>query len=63
VGAYNLGYFLGGAAGAAIGTAVVQVGVDIPLFAGRAVPGFSTAELLLAIGPLVGAIVLVTRRS
>jgi MFS family permease len=62
VGAYNLGFFLGGAAGAAIGTAFVQIGLELPLFAGRAVPGFSSAELLLAIGPLMAAAFLVARR-
>ena len=58
VGAYNLGFFLGGAAGAAIATAVLQIGLELPIFAGRAVAGYSSAELLLAIGPLVGAAVL-----
>jgi MFS family permease len=62
VGAYNLGFFLGGAAGAAIGTAFVQIGLELPLFAGRAVPGFSSAELLLAMGPLIAAAFLVARR-
>jgi MFS family permease len=62
VGTYNLGFFLGGTAGAAIGTAFIQIGLELPVFAGRAVPGFSTAELMLAIGPLVGAALIVARR-
>ncbi len=61
VGAYNLAFFMGGAIGGAIATALVQVGVEAPFFAGRPVPGFSTAEALLAIGPLVAVAVLSVR--
>jgi DHA2 family metal-tetracycline-proton antiporter-like MFS transporter len=55
VGIYNLAFFLGGAAGAAISSALVQVGIDLPGLGG-ALPGFSTAHVLLAIGPLAGAV-------
>ncbi len=54
VGIYNLVFFLGGAVGAAISSAIVQVGVDLPGL-GSALPGFSTAQVLLAIGPLAAA--------
>jgi len=62
VGAYNLAFFMGGAMGGAVATALVQVGLEIELFAGRPVPGFSTAEILLAIGPLI-AVALLSLRS
>src|SRR5690606_6448737 len=54
VGIYNLAFFLGGAAGAAISSALVQVGIDLPGLGG-ALPGFSTAHLPLADGPLTAA--------
>jgi MFS family permease len=52
LGLYNLGFFLGGSSGAAIATALVQSGAELPWFANRAVPGYSTTELLLALAPL-----------
>lgn len=55
VGIYNLTFFLGGAVGAAISSAIVQAGFDLPGLGG-ALPGFSTAHVLLAIGPLVAAV-------
>jgi MFS transporter, DHA2 family, metal-tetracycline-proton antiporter len=55
VGIYNLTFFLGGAAGAAVSSAIVQVGIDLPGLGGE-LPGFSTAHLLLAIGPLAAAV-------
>jgi MFS family permease len=58
LGLYNLGFFVSGSSGAAIATALVQAGVELPWFAGRAVPGFSTTELLLAVAPIVGVVVL-----
>jgi MFS family permease len=58
LGLYNLGFFVSGASGAAIATALVQAGVELPWFAGRAVPGFSTTELLLAVAPLIGIVLL-----
>ncbi|CAN5609241.1 MFS transporter [soil metagenome] len=61
VGAYNLFFFLGGALGAAISTALLQARVDLAFLAGRSVPGFSTAELLLALAPAVAAALLLTR--
>lgn len=54
VGVYNLCFFLGGAVGAAISSALVQVGAELPFLSGP-VPGFATAELLLASGPLAAA--------
>ena len=57
LGLYNLGFFLGGSAGAAIATALVQAEVELPLFAGRVIPGYSTTELLLALAP-IGAMVI-----
>ena len=55
VGIYNLTFFLGGAVGAAISSAIVQVGIDLPGLDG-ALPGFGTALVLLAIGPLLAAV-------
>jgi len=55
VGIYNLCFFLGGALGAAISSAIVQVGFELPGLGG-ALPGFGTALLLLAIGPLLAAL-------
>ena len=61
VGAYNLAFFMGGAIGGALATAIVQVAFELAPLAGRAVPGFSTAEVLLAIGPMVAVVVLSLR--
>jgi MFS family permease len=58
LGLYNLGFFLGGSSGAAIATALVQSGAELPWFAGRVVPGYSTTELLLAIAPLAAILIL-----
>ncbi len=58
LGLYNLGFFVSGSSGAAVATALVQSGVELPWFAGRAVPGFSTTELLLAVAPLIGVVAL-----
>lgn len=52
LGIYNLAFFLGSATGAAISTAIVQAGWELPHFAGQPVPGFSTALLVLAVLPL-----------
>jgi MFS transporter, DHA2 family, metal-tetracycline-proton antiporter len=52
LGVYNLAFFLGSSTGAAISTAIVQAGWELPVFANRPVPGFSTALLALAILPL-----------
>jgi MFS family permease len=62
IGLYNLMFFIGGAAGAALATAIVQSGVELPFFAGRVVPGFSTTEVLLAVAPAAAVAILVTRR-
>jgi DHA2 family metal-tetracycline-proton antiporter-like MFS transporter len=57
VGTYNLVFFLGGAAGAATATALVQAAAELPIVAGRLVPGYSTVELLFVVLPLVAAAV------
>jgi predicted MFS family arabinose efflux permease len=56
VGIYNLCFFLGGAVGAAISSAIVQAGIELPGIGSASLPGFATAELFLAVGPLIGAI-------
>ncbi len=63
LGLYNLAFFLGGAAGAAVATALVQTGVELPIYAGRAVPGFSTTLSLLALAPLAALGVLAAGRD
>ena len=52
VGLYNLCFFLGGAAGGAISSSLVQTGAELPIFGITLVPGFSTAELVLAALPM-----------
>jgi MFS family permease len=61
LGLYNLMFFLGGAAGAALVTALVEGAVELPFLAGRAVPGFSTSVLVLALGPAIAVAVLLAR--
>lgn len=56
LGIYNLALFLGTTAGAAISTAVVQAGWEVPVFVGRPVTGFSTGLLLLAALPAAAVI-------
>ncbi len=51
LGIYNLAFFMGTASGTAIATGFVQSGIELPLFDGRALPGASTALLLLALLP------------
>jgi MFS transporter, DHA2 family, metal-tetracycline-proton antiporter len=63
LGLYNLMFFLGGAAGAAIATAFVQGAVELPFLAGREIAGFSTSLLLLALGPAVAVAVHVVRQA
>ena len=55
VGVYNLCFFLGGAVGASISSAIVQAGIDLPGLSATGVPGFTTALLVIAVGPLVAA--------
>jgi len=61
VGSFNLGFFLGGSLGASLATALVQSGATIPGFADRPLPGFTTAELLLAVGPAFAAVAIAVR--
>ncbi|MGH2446166.1 MAG: MFS transporter [Candidatus Limnocylindria bacterium] len=56
VGIYNLCFFLGGAVGASISSAIVQAGVELPGVGAAKLPGFTTALLLLAVGPLVAVV-------
>jgi MFS family permease len=63
IGLYNLMFFMGGAAGAAISTAFVQGAVELPFLVGRAVPGFSTSVLLLAVGPAIAVGLLLARQA
>jgi MFS family permease len=53
VGLYNLVFFFGGALGGSISSAIVQAGVELPGIGSDAIPGFVTAQVVLAIGPLV----------
>lgn len=55
VGIYNLCFFLGGAIGASVSSAIVQAGFDLPLLGSSVLPGFTTALLVVGIGPLVAA--------
>ena len=63
VGIYNLCFFLGGAVGASISSAIVQAGAGIPGINAGAFPGFTTALIVLAIGPLIAAIVVGRTRA
>jgi DHA2 family metal-tetracycline-proton antiporter-like MFS transporter len=56
VGVYNLCFFLGGAVGASISSAVVQAGVELPALGSPDLPGFTTALLVVGVGPLVAAL-------
>ena len=63
LGLYNLAFFLGGAAGGAVATALVQARTELPLFAGRPLPGFSTTLVVLAAAPLLALLGELIRRS
>jgi DHA2 family metal-tetracycline-proton antiporter-like MFS transporter len=63
LGLYNLAFFLGGASGAAIATALLQAGWELPIYAGRAVPGFSTTLTLLLLAPLTALVLLTALRD
>ncbi len=52
LGIYNLAFFLGSASGGAISTGFVQARLELPTFAGRALPGASTGLAMLALLPL-----------
>jgi phosphoglycolate phosphatase len=52
---YNLCFFLGGALGASVSSAIVQTGVELPGLGGAEPAGFTTALLVIAVGPLVAA--------
>jgi MFS family permease len=58
VGLYNLVFFLGGTVGASLSSALVQAGMEMPIFAGRPLAGFSSAVLLLAVPPAIAIVVL-----
>jgi MFS transporter, DHA2 family, metal-tetracycline-proton antiporter len=62
LGIYYLGFFLGAGFGAAISSAIVQLEVTLPLLDGGPVPGFASAELLLALLPGLAAIAIGHRR-
>ena len=55
VGVYNLCFFFGGAVGASVSSAIVQAGFDLPGLGAVGLPGFTTALVLVAVGPLVAA--------
>lgn len=61
IGLFNVTFFLGGAAGAALGTAILGRGLESALLADTVVPGFRTAMLALAVGPLIVAASIVRR--
>ena len=62
VGIYNLCFFLGGAVGGSISSAIVQAGLTLPFVDSPELPGFGTALLVVAIGPLL-ALTLVGRTA
>ncbi len=48
LGIYNLAFFMGSASGAGLSTALIQAEVQAKVFAGRAVPGYSTSLVAVA---------------
>ena len=62
VGIYNLCFFLGGAVGGSVSSAIVQAAPSLPLLDSPQLPGFGTALLVVALGPLI-AIALVGRTA
>jgi MFS transporter, DHA2 family, metal-tetracycline-proton antiporter len=62
VGVYYLCFFLGAGFGAAVSSAIVQLEVTLPLLDRGPVPGFATAELLLAVLPGLAAVASGRRR-
>ena len=56
IGLFYLAYFVGGATGGAVASALIQAGLELPVFAGSAVPGFSTAMIALGVLPAIGAV-------
>ncbi|HVM24954.1 MAG TPA: MFS transporter [Candidatus Limnocylindrales bacterium] len=56
VGVYNLCFFLGGAIGASISSAIVQAAVELPGLGSPALPGFTTALIVVAVGPLLASV-------
>jgi DHA2 family metal-tetracycline-proton antiporter-like MFS transporter len=61
VGIYNLTFFLGGAVGASVSSAIVQAGFELPGLGSGALPGFTTALLAVSVGPLIAAALVGTR--
>jgi HAD superfamily hydrolase (TIGR01509 family) len=62
VGIYNLCFFLGGAVGGSLSSAIVQAGPILPLVDSPELPGFGIALLVAAAGPLI-ALALVGRTA
>ena len=56
VGSYNLVFFLGGALGAALSTALLQARIALPIVGDGVEPGFTTAALLLTVMPTTAAL-------
>lgn len=63
VGTYNLCYFLGGAMGGAISTGIVQAEVAFPLIAAGSMRPFIGAEVVLAVAPLIAALMVGLRAT
>ena len=63
LGIYNLALFLGTTTGAAVSTAVVQAQWELPILAGRPVPGFASGLLVLAGLPIIALLVAISRRE
>lgn len=57
LGIYNLVFFLGTASGSSLSTAFLQGGLELPLFQGRPLAGFSTGLLTIAAAPAAIAVV------
>jgi HAD superfamily hydrolase (TIGR01509 family) len=63
VGVYNLCFFLGGAVGASVSSALVQAEIDLLPFASAGLPGFTTALVAVGLGPIIASVALVRGRG